>query len=170
MDHLNFEHKYKIPRISTETKQIFCSKASASKRKRYPLIMHQAGDEFNQVFNFVCQESYMRPHCHPGSNMTEKMHLIEGSFELFLFDEVGSIVKTYIMDQPGQKVQVPPFQWHTYIIRSEIAIIYETMMGKYEPLSWKKMAHWAPEEDTIESKSYLTKLAIHETKNYKSHN
>jgi cupin fold WbuC family metalloprotein len=94
--------------------------------------------------------------------MIEKMHLIEGSFELFFFDNRGIIIKTYLLNKPGQRVLVPALQWHTYIMRSDFSIIYETMIGKYDPLTWKKMADWAPEEDAKNSKEYFQRL-----KNYK---
>ena len=110
MDNLNFQYNYKIPELSKDIKRKYQKKATDSKRRRYPLIIHNHGDEFNQVFNFVCIDSYMRPHLHPSDHMIEKMHLIEGSFELFFFDNSGKIVKTYLLDKPGQRVFVPALQ------------------------------------------------------------
>jgi hypothetical protein len=75
------------------------------------------------------------------------MHLIESNFELF-FDKKGKIIKTYLLDGPGQKVQVPSLQFHTYVMKSDLAIIYETMIGKYNPLTWKNMVDLAPNEET----------------------
>jgi len=37
-------------------------------------------------------------------------------------------------------------------------IIYETMEGVYNPTTWKKMATWAPKENSIESVKYLIML------------
>ena len=91
------------------------------------------------------------------------MHLIEGSFELFLFDKKGKIIKTYLLDRPGQRVQVPALQFHTYVMKSDLTIVYETMVGKYNPLTWKKMANWAPDEETEDSIKYFQTL-----KNFKS--
>ena len=158
MDNLNFQYNYVIPELSNDVRKEYQKKATDSKRRRCPLIIHNHGDEFNQVFNFICIDSYMRPHLHPSDHMIEKMHLIEGSFELFFFDNSGIIIKKYLLDKPGQRVFVPALQWHTYIMRSDFNIIYETMIGKYDPLTWKKMADWAPEEETENSKEYLQSL------------
>ena len=162
MDNLKFLYRNKVPDLSKDIKKKYKKKAIESQRKRYPLIIHNKGDEFNQVFNFICIDSYMRPHLHPSDHMIEKMNLIEGSFELFFFDNRGIIIKTYLLNKPGQRVLVPALQWHTYIMRSDFSIIYETMIGKYDPLTWKKMADWAPEEDAKNSKEYFQRL-----KNYK---
>jgi hypothetical protein len=43
-------------------------------------------------------------------------------------------------------------------MRSDISIIYETMIGRYDPLTWKKMADWAPAEETENSKEYFQSL------------
>jgi cupin fold WbuC family metalloprotein len=158
MKNLNFDYNYKIPNLSLDVKKNFFNEAINSKRRRNHLIIHNRGDEFNQVFSFICSDSYMRPHLHPSSCMIEKMHLVEGSFELFFFDNKGSITKTYLLDKPGQRVQVPALQWHTYVMRSNVAIIFETLMGKYDPLTWKKMADWAPEEGTIDANIYFKSL------------
>jgi ribosomal protein S8 len=62
------------------------------------------------------------------------------------------------ISKPGQRVFVPALQWHTYVMRSDFSIIYETMIGKYDPLTWKKMADWAPGEETENSKEYFQSL------------
>ena len=70
----------------------------------------------------------------------------------------GKIIKTYKLNKPGQKVQVPALQWHTYVIRSDLAIIFETMMGKYDPLTFKKFPDWAPEEEHVLANQYFNSL------------
>jgi len=41
---------------------------------------------------------------------------------------------------------------------TENVITYETMMGIYQPETWKKFAGWAPRENTLESIDYLALL------------
>ena len=41
---------------------------------------------------------------------------------------------------------------------SKSTIIFETMMGKYNPLTWKKMPDWAPDENSQNSEKYLKDL------------
>lgn len=158
MENLNFKFDYKIPSLTLEDKKKYFSQAQLSERKRFPLIIHQKGDEFNQVFNFILDDSYMKPHMHPGKNMIEKMHLISGSFKLIFFDDNGKANKIYNIDKKNHRVEVPSYTWHTYVMTSKSTIIFETMMGKYDPLTWKKMPNWAPNENSKNSEKYLKDL------------
>ena len=76
MDKLNFTFHYKIPDLKPNEIKNYSKEAIDSKRKRFPYIIHKKGDDFNQVFNFISEESYMQPHLHPDIKMIEKMHLI----------------------------------------------------------------------------------------------
>ena len=158
MDNLNFKFNYKIPTLTLDDKKNYFEKASMSERKRFPFIIHQKGDEFNQVFNFILDGSYMKPHMHPGKNMIEKMHLISGSFKLIFFDEKGTPKKIYNIDKENQRVEVPGYTWHTYVMTSKQTVIFETMMGVYSPTTWKKMSNWAPEENSEEAIEYFEVL------------
>ena len=155
MGNLNFKFNYKIPSLKIEDKKKFLEKAKLSKRKRFPFIIHKKGEVFNQVFNFILDDSYMQPHMHPKTNMIEKMHLISGSFKLIFFDEEGKPKKIYDIDEKNSRVKVPSRTWHTYVMTSKFAIVFETMMGKYNPLTWKQMADWAPCENSSKSNKYL---------------
>jgi len=158
MESLKFEYSYKIPTLTASEIEKYSSLAHQSIRKRYPLIMHKQGDYFNQVFNFVLKDSYMTPHLHPETKMIEKMHLISGSFNLLFFNSSGKVTNIFTLDKPDQKVQVPSGTWHTYVMTSELTIVYETMLGVYKPETWKKIPDWAPKENSIKAKQYLNDL------------
>jgi len=158
MENLNFKFNYKIPTLTLEDKSKYFNKAKKSDRKRFPYIIHQRGDIFNQVFNFILDESYMKPHMHPNENMVEKMHLISGSFKLIFFDEKGLPKKIYNIDKENQRVEVPSYTWHTYVMTSKQTIIFETMIGVYNPTTWKQMPNWAPKENDKKAKKYLEVL------------
>ena len=130
-----------------------------SERRRSPKIMHKKGDYINKVFNFILSDSYMHPHLHPGSEKIEKMYLIKGSFVLIIFDDKGNVKETVVLSN-GKKefVAVPAYTWHTYVMLSQKVIIYETMEGIYNPSSWKRMAPWAPLENSEDSSVYLSTL------------
>ena len=133
-----------------------------SVRERDPKILHEKGDYLNKVFNFVLADSYMQPHLHPGEEKIENMYLIEGSFALIIFDNNGRITETVVLEK-GEKefIAVPAFTWHTYIMLTDEVIIYETMDGIYDQYTWKKLAKWAPEENSKESLNYLKILKEH---------
>lgn len=148
-----------IPVISQIEIDEFMQKAAESPRQRYPKILHEPGDEFNRVFNFMKAGSYMQPHLHPGEEKIEKMYLIQGKFAVLFFDENGKI-KDIVLLEKGKKehIEIPAFACHTYVMLTDEVVCYETMMGKYDPETWKKLAKWAPSEDSPESLAFLTML------------
>jgi cupin fold WbuC family metalloprotein len=148
-----------IPNLSQEEIKSHFIDADKTSRRRAPLILHKRGDYLNKVFNFILEDSYMQPHLHPSDEKIENMYLIQGSFGLIEFDDTGVITKTTLLTEGAlTSIKVPAFTWHTYVMLSRKNIVYETMEGKYEPNSWKKMASWAPVEDSKEAQSYLEGL------------
>lgn len=145
-----------IPKLSSKEIIEYFQEASSSTRQRSPKILHKPGSEFNRVFNFMKKSSYMQPHLHPGEEKIEKMYLIKGKFAVIFFDDKGRI-KGIIKLEKGKKefIDIPAFAWHTYVMLSDEVITYETMMGKYVPETWKKLAGWAPAENTKESLYYF---------------
>ena len=152
-------NKYKVPLLLDSEVKTHFELATNSVRKRSPKILHKKGDYFNQVFNFILEDSYMHPHLHPGQEKIEKMYLIKGSFELILFNEVGHITQKIILEEGKLDfIEVPAFTWHTYVMLSDEVIIYETMEGIYDIDTWKKMASWAPKENSLDASKYLEML------------
>jgi cupin fold WbuC family metalloprotein len=101
----------------------------------------------------------MQPHLHPGDEKIEKIHIVYGKVVIYFFDDLGKFIKSIPLEKGGVEfVEVPAFTWHTYIIQSDYAITYETMMGVYRPDTWKKLAEWAPQEGTPECDLYLNYL------------
>ena len=148
-----------IPSLNdSEIKSNFL-KAKNSIRKRFPKIIHKNGDYENKVFNFMLSDTYMQPHLHPGKEKTEKMYLVLGSFMLLFFDDFGKIIKKQTIELNSQQyVEVPPYIWHTYIMLTEKVIVYETMDGIYNKKTWKKMASWAPVENSKEALVFFNNL------------
>ncbi len=148
-----------IPKLSSTEIQKYLQKAADSHRRRYPKILHTPGAEFNQVFNFMMEDTYMQPHLHPGEEKIEKMYLVQGCFAILFFNVIGKVEKISILERGEcEFIEIPAFSWHTYVILSESVVSYETMMGKFDPETWKTLANWAPGENTPESKSYLELL------------
>jgi len=149
----------RIPNLSQEDIESHFKEAEKTSRRRSPLILHKKGDYLNKVFNFILEDSYMHPHLHPSDEKIENMYLIKGSFGLIEFDNNGMINKTTILEEGSlTSIKVPAFTWHTYVMLSGKTIVYETMEGKYEPDSWKKMASWAPVEESLKAQTYLESL------------
>jgi cupin fold WbuC family metalloprotein len=151
--------KYQIPKINPSEIKEGIDKANASERRRFPKILHNPGDEFNQVINFMMNDSYMQPHLHPGDEKIEKIYILEGRLAVFFFDDAGEITEITILEKGGiEMISVPAFTWHTYAMLSDYVVTYETMMGKYDSKTWKNFFNIAPEENTFKSLEYLQKL------------
>lgn len=134
-------------------------RAAESPRHRHPKILHAPGDELNRVFNFMMRDSYMQPHHHPGPEKIEHIRVVEGSLAVLFFDDAGNVEQIFHLAKGAvEHVAVPAYTWHTYVMLSDHVITYETMMGQYEPASWKEMASWAPPENSPESARYLATL------------
>ena len=101
----------------------------------------------------------MQPHLHPSEEKCEDIHIVKGRLLLHFFDDTGEVTQSFLME-PGSisHVRVPAFAWHTYAMLTEEVLTYESMWGKYDPLTWKKTAEWAPEEGGINGISFLLAL------------
>ena len=148
-----------IPFLSPSEIKEGIAKASLSERRRFPKILHNPGDEFNRVINFMMNDSYMQPHLHPGVEKIEKIYILEGTLAVFFFNDHGEIINTTILKKGDiEMIAVPAFMWHTYVMLTEYAVTYETMMGKYDPQTWKNFFSIAPEENALNSQEYLQNL------------
>ena len=147
------------PNLTQQEIQEGLALARISTRHRYPKILHKPGDEFNKVFNFITRDSYMQPHLHPGDEKIEEISIVKGQAAIFLFDDSGDVAEILHLKREGvDSVRVPAFTWHTYVMLTDEVVTYETMMGKYDPMTWKRLAAWAPEENTANSQAYLNSL------------
>ncbi len=150
---------FSIPQLTEREIEEGLSQARSSSRHRYPKILHKPGDEFNQVFNFITRESYMQPHLHPGEEKIEEIHIIKGKVAIYFFDDQGAVRDVVLLEKGGvESIRVPAFAWHTYVMLTDEVVTYETMMGKYDPLTWKRFAPWAPVENSPECLPYLSSL------------
>jgi cupin fold WbuC family metalloprotein len=150
-----------IPTITGQEKKQGIQQAAESFRRRHPMILHQQGAVFNEVFNFMMDDTYMQPHLHPGVEKIEKIFLVQGKVAVLFFDDAGSVIKCTLLEKEGvDMIEVPAFTWHTYVILTSSAITYETMMGKYDPQTWKSFADYAPSENSSDSFAYLRQLKV----------
>ena len=141
-----------------EIKEMFLA-ATNSPRRRYPKIIHKPGDQLNKVFNFLKSDTYMQPHLHPSKEKIEKMLVVQGKFALLYFDDQGEVSDVIFMEKEKKEyVEVPPNTWHTYVMLTDNVLVYEEMLGVYNPDTWKELAKWAPSEKSEKSFNYLKEL------------
>lgn len=155
-------HNVELPKLRDDEIADYLRQANESPRRRVPKILHAPGDVFNRVVNFMQRDTYMQPHLHPGPEKIEKIYLMRGRAAILLFDDRGTVTKVILLDREGEDyAEVPAFTWHTYVMLTDHTITYETMMGEYDPKSWKNFASWAPQEQTPEAAPYLQSLKDH---------
>lgn len=148
-----------IPQLSDLDFEEGFAQAVSSGRHRHPKLLHQPGDQFNRVFNFIMSDSYMRPHLHPGEQKIEEIYIIEGRMATIFFDDRGDLRDVLVLEKGGVEcITVPAFTWHTYVTLTDTVVTYETMTGVYDPKTWKEFPSWAPVEGGEESSAYLAFL------------
>jgi cupin fold WbuC family metalloprotein len=137
----------------------FHAKAINSVRKRSAYHLHENGDYLNQSFNWILKDSYMQPHCHASVEKIEQINLVKGELDVIFFNNLGNIIKVFNLNLPKRKtIVVPAFQYHTYIVKTDFAVTFETMESIYDPKDWKQFPNWAPQEGKDESLNYFEKL------------
>jgi cupin fold WbuC family metalloprotein len=152
-------NELEVSELSDEQIQASVRLAAQSPRRRHVTILHERGAELNRAVNVLMQDSYMQPHLHPGPEKIEKITLLRGSLAQLFFDDGGALQRVVVLAPGGQtRVEVPAFSWHTYVMLSGYTVTYETMMGVYDPATWKRMAPWAPPENAQEAPAYFQRL------------
>lgn len=136
-------------------------KALKNKRTRIRLCTHADNNHpVHEMLIVHAKGNYIPPHKHV--NKSESFHVIEGSADLFFFDENGEIIKIISMgDTNSGKVfyyRVSQAIYHTLIVTSDIFVFHETTRGPFIP-SETIFGSWAPHEDDEKAvKIYMDEL------------
>lgn len=143
------------------------SGAVNSVRRRKNFNFH---DDYNvpcqKFLNFICSDSYIRPHRHVLDPKKELLVAVSGIFGLCLFDDDGHLKEcrpfaseAYWQLGTAFAASVSPFAWHTVIALTDEAVLLEAKEGPFNPATAKEFALWSPEEADVEaSKAYLNML------------
>jgi cupin fold WbuC family metalloprotein len=96
----------------------------------------------------LCREVLFRPHRH--ANKTESFHVIEGEFDMIVFDDDGQPKRVILMGSPESGriycYRLCTNAWHTLLPRSDIAVYHEVTTGPFDPGQPAEFAPWAPTE------------------------
>lgn len=126
-------------------------RASESPRKRFRLCMHWDHTALTQEMLIVlARDAYPAPHRHP-EGKTESYHIIEGAMQVFLFNDDGSVMKSFTMDAAGRSdapiiYRLSSSLWHVPVILSEYAVYHEIYTGPFDKASDVEIAPWGPGE------------------------
>lgn len=123
--------------------------SSLNERKRIRLCVHREID--NRVHEMLIihrKDNYIQPHKH--LNKTESFHIIEGSADIIIYDEQGTITEIIPMGKYGTdrifyyRLSEPLF--HTLRVISDYLVFHETTNGPFKK-SDTIWAPWAPNEN-----------------------
>jgi len=155
-----------IVRFSRSHVNFLKSNMHSSKTGRIRICAHKGpGDMLQEMLIMIDKKSYIRPHKHTGKS--ESFSLIEGSVDIILFDEDGSMVDVIKLGSQGldreffYRLSKP--QFHTVLIMSDYAIIIETTQGPFNRED-TIFAPWSPDEDHLTGE-YIEQLKVFSHKN-----
>jgi len=135
---------------------------AAKAQKKRAFYSYQGPDEDLQRMVYAgLTETYVQPHKHQSPVKIEVYLIVQGRASLLVFDDTGNIADTINLDEAGpvRLVEIPAGVWHSLVITSETAVLYEIIHGKFDPFTFKAFAGWAPEEeDQAGGQEYLRQL------------
>ena len=132
-------------------------KALSNERRRARICAHNSNsDALHEMLIAIGRDSYIRPHRH--HNKTESFHLIEGSADIVLFSENGSIEDVIKLAPNANfyyRLDAP--RYHTLIIASPLLVIHEITSGPFDS-NLTDYAAFSPPEGSIEGVDFMAKL------------
>lgn len=149
-----------IQLITTALFERTVERAKQSPRLRMNHNFH-ASDESNpqRFLNALVRGTYVTPHRHVTPPKPEAFLALSGKIAFFIFDDLGNITHCHRLGEDGVLgVDVDAGLWHSMVVLSESAVIYEVKPGPFSPLSDKDFAPFAPREGDPATSSYLAML------------
>ncbi|RCS59638.1 WbuC family cupin fold metalloprotein [Parvibium lacunae] len=138
-----------------------CQAAQESPRLRKNFNFHaEESHPCNRLFNALQLGTYIRPHRHLAPQKDETLIMVQGKLGIVLFNDNGDIIDSQIA-QPGGPIygyHLPLGQFHTVLALAPNTVFFEAKAGPYQALTQAEFAPWAPEENAIETNSYLSHL------------
>ena len=139
-------------------------RAKQSPRLRMNYNFHETLDDpVNRLLNALEPDTYLRPHRHCNPDKNEIFLLLRGKVAVFLFDDVGRITDTILLDplKGYYGGEIPSGIWHGLLVLESGTVIYEIKEGPFAPLTPENMAPWSPSaDDTKGIEAYLKMLQL----------
>lgn len=146
-----------VKKITSQSLDQLQAQAATASRLRAHMNIHESLDAVVQRL-FVATElqTYMRPHRHSQEHKWEFFMVLEGSIDLLLFDEGGTLVERVQMAADAVRaVEVPPGRWHAYVCQRPGTLALEIKQNAYIATPEEDFAPWAPAEGSPAAQDYL---------------
>jgi cupin fold WbuC family metalloprotein len=153
----NREKSMTLQTLTDERIQAVLQLARQSPRRRANWNLHQADDSLQRMVNAMLRGTYCQPHQHRDPDKLEIFTLLQGEAAVLTFDASGRISECVRLQTlgPVRQVEIPACTWHTVLILSEEAVLYEIIQGHYDPATHKRFAAFAPAENHADAPAYL---------------
>jgi len=124
-----------------------------NERKRIRLCAHRdIEDRIHEMLIIHAKNTYVRPHKH--INKTESFHIIEGTADIVIFSEDGTILDLIEMsDYSGGQIfyyRLSDARFHTVFIKSEVVVFHETTNGPFCRED-TVFAEWSPHDNEVDA-------------------
>jgi cupin fold WbuC family metalloprotein len=156
-----FVAKESIVSFGDEESSFLKSQAMRSPRRRARICAHKSnGDALHEMLIAISSQSYIHPHKHVAKS--ESFHIVEGSVDVIIFDDVGAITNIIKLGAPGSGrsyfYRLSEARFHTLIIHSDILVVHEVTNGPFDR-EQTILAPFAPlERDESAARDYIKYL------------
>lgn len=133
--------------------------ATASARRRSNFNLHPTlADPVQRLLVAAKRDTYFRPHQH--EVRWECALVVQGSFDLFLFDDDGTITRRLRLGNSGEALgfEIPARTWHGWMPVEDDGVFFEVKEGPYDPVHGITFASWAPPEGDAAVPAFLERL------------
>lgn len=145
--------------VCFDSRYVNLVKESALKisRGRSRICAHRdSSDSLHEMLIAIRLDSYIHPHRHHFK--VESFHLVEGSVDVIIFNDDGTIADVIeLSNRANFYYRLDSCNYHTLIIHSSVLVIHETTNGPFDPAQ-SDLATFAPNEGTTEATSYVAAL------------
>jgi cupin fold WbuC family metalloprotein len=133
--------------------------AAASARRRSNFNLHPTpADPVQRLLVATKIDTYFRPHRH--ETKWECALVIQGRFDLFLFDGNGIVTRKIQLGKSGEAMgfEIPAQVWHAWMPVEDDGVFFEVKEGPYDPARGTAFASWAPPEGDAAVPDFLARL------------
>jgi cupin fold WbuC family metalloprotein len=147
----------KVVRFDRRYVELIKQSAEKNSRGRARICAHrEPTDTLHEMMIAIRSDSYIRPHRH--HQKVESFHLIEGSVDVVVFEDDGSISEVVELSIEGNfyyRLDSP--KYHTLLIHSPLLVMHEITNGPFSA-ALSDWGSFSPTEGSEEVMGYVSHL------------
>ena len=145
--------------INREVINELLKRATTAPRRRSNFNLHLGPeDPVQRMLVATKLDTYFRPHRH--ETRWECAVVLQGAFDLFIFDEAGAITGKVRLGKSREALsfEIAARVWHTWLPVEDDGVFFEVKQGPYDPARGTTFALWAPPEGDAAVPAFLARL------------